>query len=102
MLILILTTLMIQLHSFRSLIFVISVVPFGLIGVVAALLLAHKPFGFIALLGVIALIGMSVRNSVILIVQIDAEIAKGTHPWDAVVAATVHRFRPIMLTAAAA
>jgi multidrug efflux pump subunit AcrB len=102
MLLLILTILMIQLHSFQRLVLVISVVPFGLIGVVAALALSGKPFGFIALLGVIALIGMIVRNSVILIVQIEAEISRGAHPWNAVIEATMHRFRPILLTAMAA
>ncbi|MGZ3409693.1 MAG: efflux RND transporter permease subunit [Xanthobacteraceae bacterium] len=102
MLILILTILMIQLHSFQRLFLVISVIPFGLIGVVIALLLANKPFGFIALLGVVALIGMIVRNSVILIIQIEAEIKRGAHPWDAVIEATMHRFRPILLTATAA
>jgi multidrug efflux pump subunit AcrB len=102
MLVLILTILMIQLHSFQRLFLVISVVPFGLIGVVAALLLSDKPFGFIALLGVIALIGMIVRNSVILIIQIEAEIARDVHPWNAVIDATMHRFRPILLTATAA
>ena len=102
MLFLIVTVLMLQLQSFQSVFLVVSAVPFGLIGVVAALLLSGKPFGFIAMLGVIALIGMIVRNSVVLIVQIDADIARGMHPWDAVIDATMHRFRPIMLTAAAA
>jgi Cu/Ag efflux pump CusA len=74
----------------------------GLIGVVAALLVADKPMGFVALLGVLALTGMIARNSVILIDQIEHEKAAGRHPWDAVVAATTHRFRPILLTAAAA
>jgi multidrug efflux pump subunit AcrB len=74
----------------------------GLLGVVAALLLADKPLGFVALLGVLALTGMIARNSVILIDQIETEKAHGRHPWDAVVEATAHRFRPILLTAAAA
>jgi multidrug efflux pump subunit AcrB len=69
---------------------------------VTALLLTGKPLGFVALVGVIALVGMDVRNSVVLMVQIDAEIAEGRHPWEAVVAATMHRFRPILLTASAA
>jgi multidrug efflux pump len=81
---------------------VLSVAPLGLIGVVAALLLADKPLGFVAILGVLALTGMIARNSVILIDQIDREKAQGRHPWDAVVEATSHRFRPILLTASAA
>ena len=102
MLILILTVLMIQLQSFNRLFLVLSVAPLGLIGVVAALLLAGKPLGFVALLGVLALTGMIARNSVILIDQIEKEKARGRAPWDAVVEATAHRFRPILLTAAAA
>ena len=102
MLILILTVLMIQLQSFNRLFLVLSVAPLGLIGVVAALLLADKPLGFVALLGVLALTGMIARNSVILIDQIEKEKAHGREPWDAVVEATAHRFRPILLTAAAA
>jgi multidrug efflux pump len=102
MLILILTVLMIQLQSFHRLFLVLSVAPFGVVGVVAALLLADKPLGFVALLGVLALTGMIARNSVILIDQIEKEKAHGREPWDAVVEATVHRFRPILLTAAAA
>jgi len=69
---------------------------------VAALLLADKPLGFVALLGVLALTGMIARNSVILIDQVETERAHGRDPWDAVVEATMHRFRPILLTAAAA
>src|SRR5271157_4006083 len=102
MLILILTVLMIQLQSFNRLFLVLSVAPLGLIGVVAALLLADKPLGFVALLGVLALTGMIARNSVILIDQIEKEKAHGRDPWDAVVEATAHRFRPILLTASAA
>jgi multidrug efflux pump subunit AcrB len=102
MLMLILTVLMIQLQSFNRLFLVLSVAPLGLIGVVAALLLADKPLGFVAILGVLALTGMIARNSVILIDQIEKEKAHGRHPWDAVVEATAHRFRPILLTAAAA
>ena len=102
MLLLILTVLMIQLKRFSLLFLVLSVAPLGLIGVVAALLLADKPLGFVAILGVLALTGMIARNSVILIDQIETEKAHGRHPWDAVVEATVHRFRPILLTAAAA
>ena len=102
MLVLILTVLMIQLQSFNRLFLVLSVAPLGLIGVVAALLLADKPLGFVAILGVLALTGMIARNSVILIDQIEKEKAHGREPWDAVIEATAHRFRPILLTAAAA
>jgi multidrug efflux pump subunit AcrB len=102
MLLLILTVLMIQLQGFNRLFLVLSVAPLGLIGVVAALLISGKPLGFVALLGVLALTGMIARNSVILIDQIEKEKAKGLHPWDAVIEATTHRFRPILLTAAAA
>jgi multidrug efflux pump len=102
MLVLTLTVLMIQLQNFNRLFLVLSVAPLGLIGVVAALIISNKPLGFVALLGVLALTGMIARNSVILIDQIEKEKAKGRHPWDAVVEATAHRFRPILLTAAAA
>jgi multidrug efflux pump len=102
MLILMLTVLMIQLQSFNRLFLVLSVAPLGLVGVVAALLLSGKPLGFVALLGVLALTGMIARNSVILIDQVEKEKKRGRHPWDAVVEATAHRFRPILLTASAA
>ena len=101
-LLIMLVVLMVQLQSFSRLFLVLSVAPFGVIGVVAALLIAGKPLGFVAILGVLALVGMIVRNSVILVDQIDTEIAHGRPPWDAVVEATMHRFRPILLTAAAA
>jgi multidrug efflux pump subunit AcrB len=100
--ILLLTILMVQLHSVRHLFLVLSVAPLGFIGVVIALLVADKPLGFVALVGVIALVGMDVRNSVVLMVQIEAETAEGRKPWDAVIEAVMHRFRPILLTAAAA
>jgi multidrug efflux pump subunit AcrB len=102
MLVLTLTVLMFQLQSFNRLFLVLSVAPLGLLGVVAALLLADKPLGFVALLGVLALTGMIARNSVILIDQIEKERSKGLHPWNAVMEAAEHRFRPILLTAAAA
>jgi len=102
MLFLMLTILMIQLQSFHRLFLVLSVAPLGLIGVVAALLVSGKPLGFVAILGVLALTGMIARNSVILIDQVETEKAHGRHPWNAVVEATMHRFRPILLTAAAA
>jgi multidrug efflux pump subunit AcrB len=101
MLLLIATILMLQLHSFQRMFLVLSVAPLGLIGVVAALLVGHKPLGFVAILGVVALIGMIVRNSVILIAQIETEIAAGRAHWDAVVEAVLRRFRPIVLAAAA-
>jgi multidrug efflux pump subunit AcrB len=102
MIFLMLTMLMIQLQSFQKMFLVISVAPLGMIGVVAALLPTGTPMGFVAILGVIALSGMIIRNSVILIDQIDMDLARGLHPWDAVIDATSHRFRPIILTAAAA
>jgi multidrug efflux pump subunit AcrB len=102
MLVVMLTVLMIQLQAFSRLFLVLSVAPLGLIGVVAALLVADKPLGFVALLGVLALVGMIARNSVILIDQIEHERAQGREAWEAVIEATVHRFRPILLTAAAA
>jgi multidrug efflux pump len=102
MLLLMAIILMVQLQSVQKLILVASVVPLGLIGVVAALLPFHKPMGFVAILGVLALVGIITRNTVILISQIDVNLKEGLDPWDAVVAATKHRFRPILLTAAAA
>jgi multidrug efflux pump subunit AcrB len=89
-------------HSFQRLFLVLSVAPLGLIGVVSALFLSGKPLGFVAIVGVISLIGLDVRNSVILMAQIDAEVAQGRDTWDAVIEATVHRLRPILLTASAA
>ena len=102
MFVLMMTILMIQMQNFKHLLLVMSVAPLGVIGVVLALLLTQQPMGFVALLGVVALIGMIVRNSVILVHQIEVEKEEGRQDWDAVVEATVLRFRPIMLTAAAA
>ena len=96
------TILMIQLQSFSRLFLVFAVAPLALIGVVAALLPSHSPMGFVATLGILALIGILIRNSVILIVQIETLRNEGATPWDAVREATQHRMRPIMLTAAAA
>ena len=96
------TILMVQLQSFQRLFLVLATAPLAMIGVSAALLLFRVPMGFVAILGIISLIGMVIRNSVILIDQIDTEIAHGMHPWKAVIAATEHRLRPILLTAAAA
>ena len=103
MIFLTLTILMVQLQSFQKMFLVISVAPLGLmIGIVAALLPTGTPMGFVAILGIIALSGMIIRNSVILIDQIDMDMARGLHPWDAVIDATTNRFRPLVLTAAAA
>jgi multidrug efflux pump subunit AcrB len=97
-----LTVLMIQLQSFSRLVLVVAVAPLALIGVVAALLPTGAPLGFVAILGVLALIGILIRNSVILVDQIERLRAEGMPAWNAVVEATGHRFRPIVLTALAA
>jgi multidrug efflux pump subunit AcrB len=97
-----LTLLMIQLQSFARVFLVFMTAPLALIGVVPALLLFNAPFGFVALLGVIALGGMIMRNAIILVDQIDQNIARGALPWAAIVEATVRRSRPVVLTAAAA
>jgi multidrug efflux pump subunit AcrB len=96
------TILMLQLQSFQRLFLVFAVAPLALIGVVAALLPSRAPLGFVAILGVLALIGILIRNSVILIIQIEDLLKEGRKPWDAVIEATEHRMRPILLTAAAA
>jgi multidrug efflux pump subunit AcrB len=96
------TVLMIQLQSFHRLFLVFAVAPLAVIGVVMALLPSGAPLGFVAILGVLALIGILVRNSVILIVQIEDLKREGRPAWEAVVEATEHRMRPILLTAAAA
>ena len=96
------TLLMTQLQSFHRLFLVFSVAPLALIGVVGALVLSRAPLGFVAILGVLALIGILIRNSVILVVQIENLRKTGTPAWKAVIEATEHRMRPIMLTAAAA
>jgi multidrug efflux pump subunit AcrB len=96
------TILMIQLQSFNRLFLVFAVAPLALIGVVIALLSSHAPMGFVAILGILALIGILIRNSVILIVQIEHLRDGGMQAWDAVIEATEHRMRPILLTAAAA
>jgi multidrug efflux pump subunit AcrB len=102
MLFIIFTLLMLQLHSFSRAMLVFLTGPMGVAGVAAALLLFNRPFGFVALLGVIALMGMIMRNSVILIDQIEQDRAQGVPAWEAIVEAAVRRFRPIVLTAAAA
>ncbi|POR49315.1 efflux RND transporter permease subunit [Bosea psychrotolerans] len=96
------TILMIQLQSFQRLFLVVVVAPLGLIGVVSALVPSGAPLGFVAILGVLALIGILIRNSVILVVQIEHLREEGRDGWTAVVEATEHRMRPILLTAAAA
>lgn len=96
------TVLMLQLQSFSKLFLVFAVAPLAVIGVVMAMLPSGAPLGFVAILGVLALIGILVRNSVILIVQIEELEQEGRPAWDAVVEATEHRMRPILLTAAAA
>lgn len=96
------TILMIQLQSFQRVFLVVAVAPPGIIGVTAAMLLSQKPLGFVAILGVLALIGILIRNSVILVVQVEDNIRAGLLQWDAVMEATQHRMRPIVLTAAAA
>ena len=99
MLLIMFTVLMVQLRSFSRLFIVLSVGPLGLIGVVAALLLSGKPIGFVAILGILALLGMITKNAVILIGQIEAERNQGKNIWQATVDASSTRFRPIMLTA---
>jgi multidrug efflux pump len=96
------TILMLQLKSFSRTVLVLLTAPLGIIGVTVFLLAFDKPFGFVALLGTIALSGMIMRNSVILVDQIEQDIAAGSPPRQAIVDATVRRFRPIVLTAAAA
>jgi multidrug efflux pump len=101
-LVVVLTLLMIQLRSFSRTVLVLLTAPLGLIGVTLFLLVFRVPFGFVAMLGTIALAGMIMRNSVILVDQIEQDIAAGHERWTAVVDATVRRFRPIVLTALAA
>ena len=98
----VLSLLMLQLRSFARVLLVVSTAPLGLIGAVAFLLLFQVPFGFVAMLGVIALSGMIMRNSVILVDQIEQDIASGHDRWTAIIESTVRRFRPIVLTALAA
>jgi multidrug efflux pump len=101
-LVVVLVLLMIQLQSFSRVLMVVLTAPLGLIGVVGALLLLHQPFGFVAMLGTIAMFGIIMRNSVILLDQIEQDILAGHSRFEAIVGATVRRFRPIVLTAAAA
>ncbi len=96
------TLLMLQLHSFSRSLLVFLTGPLGVAGAAMALLILDRPFGFVANLGVIALFGMIIRNSVILVDQIEQDIKGGAEAWDAIVGAAVRRCRPILLTAAAA
>src|SRR5207248_11293229 len=93
---------MFQVQGFKKLLLVFVISPLGLIGAVSALLLFHAPFGFNALLGVIALAGMDMRNSVILIDQIEHDTANGVPAWDAVIESAVRRARPGVPAAATA
>jgi multidrug efflux pump subunit AcrB len=102
MLFIVLTLLMLQLHSFSRALMVYLTGPLGIIGAALALLLMRAPFGFVAQLGVIALLGMIIRNSVILVDQIEQHVREGEHVWHAIVESAVRRSRPIILTAAAA
>lgn len=95
------TLLMLQLHSFSRSLMVFLTGPLGLIGAAATLLLLGAPMGFVAQLGITALLGMIIRNSVILIDQIEQDIRAGAQVWDAIVESAVQRCRPIVLTAAA-
>lgn len=99
MLFLMITFLMIQLQSFSRTLLVLSIVPMGLIGIIAALLIFGKPLGFVAILGILSLLGMIARNAVILVEQIETERCEEADQWKAVVDATLSRFRPITLTA---
>jgi multidrug efflux pump subunit AcrB len=101
MIVTILLMLMLQLQSFSSMTMVFLTAPLGLVGVVPALLVTRAPLGFVAILGIIALSGMIMRNAVILIDQVRSEMAQGLDAWNAVVEAAVHRTRPVALTAAA-
>jgi multidrug efflux pump len=98
----VLSLLMMQLRSFSRTAMVFLTAPLGLIGVTLFLLVFRQPFGFVAMLGTIALAGMIMRNSVILVDQIEQDIAAGMERWQAIIEATVRRFRPIVLTALAA
>ncbi|HEX5091275.1 MAG TPA: efflux RND transporter permease subunit [Burkholderiales bacterium] len=102
MILVVITLLMLQLQSFSKTAMVVLTAPLGMIGVVAALLAFRAPMGFIAQLGIIALFGMIMRNSVILVDQIRQDLEAGHDPWTAIRESAVRRFRPIMLTAAAA
>jgi len=92
---------MLQLQTFKPVVLALLTAPLGIIGVTVALLIFNIPFGFVAMLGMISLSGMIMRNSVILLDQISQDMATGASRRDAIIESTVRRFRPIMLTAAA-
>ena len=102
MILVVLVLLMMQLQDMKKMVLVLATAPLGMIGVTLILATFRIPFGFVALLGVIALFGMIIRNSVILVVQIETDLERGLAMWDAIVESTVRRFRPIVLTALAA
>jgi multidrug efflux pump len=102
MILIIVTLLMIQLQKVSLMILAVLTAPLGIIGVSLSMLLTMRPMGFVAELGILALSGMIIRNSVILIDQIEQHIKAGESPWDAIIDSAILRFRPIMLTAAAA
>jgi multidrug efflux pump subunit AcrB len=99
MILLMLTVLMFQLQSFRSVFVVLAVLPLSLIGVVLALLVFNQPLGFVAILGILSLLGMVAKNAVILVVQIETDRAEGKSIWDAAISAASSRLRPLSLTA---
>jgi multidrug efflux pump subunit AcrB len=99
MIVLMLLAMMVMLVSFRRLAMVMAILPLGLIGVVLTLLVFNRPLGFVAILGILALIGMIAKNAVILIVSIEEERASGLAVRDAVVTCATNRFRPMMLAA---
>ncbi|CAH0281157.1 efflux RND transporter permease subunit [Roseomonas sp. CECT 9278] len=99
MLLLMLTLLMFQLGSFRRLGLVLALLPLGIIGVVVALLAFNRPLGFVAILGILSLLGMIAKNAIILIMQIEADRGDGKDVWNAVIAAASSRLRPMLLTA---
>jgi multidrug efflux pump subunit AcrB len=99
MILLMLTVLMFQLQKFRTLFVILAVLPLSIIGVVLALLVFNRPLGFVAILGILALIGMVAKNAVILVVQIETDRAEGKTVWDAAIAAASSRLRPLTLTA---
>jgi multidrug efflux pump len=101
-LLIVLLLLMVQLQDMKKAAIALATGPLGLIGITAVLGIFRVPFGFVAMLGAIALFGMILRNSIILIAQIDSDLERGRSPWDAIVESAVRRLRPIMLTALAA
>jgi multidrug efflux pump subunit AcrB len=99
MVLLMVSVLMFQLQKFKTVFVVLAVLPLSIIGVVLALLVFNRPLGFVAILGILALLGMVAKNAVILVVQIETDRAEGKNVWDAVIAAATSRLRPLTLTA---